>query len=219
MIPLGVLAQRQAATGGGLPVSDTFTRADNATSLGDAETGHPWLVTPSDAAGVSVNRLRWNNYFFLSGSERMVTAVAVVETGEADVTVTANSGEGPTGTFAFVVARYEDESNYYRLQHQNDPSSRGYVVRVTGGVVDVIATDVDWCPPNASHEHSLTVREEGGATRIIARTGGVQRYSGLDSTSGRPMGTKHGVRAETGAETAWPLDAYVDGFTVTDPAY
>lgn len=98
-------------SGGGvsLPVTDTFTRADNASSLGVADTGHAW-TTHAGTMGINGNRA----YCPTLGSIGTFTgSIATVETGEADVTIDITMPTARSAiSFDGIIFRYSDNNNF-----------------------------------------------------------------------------------------------------------
>jgi len=84
-------------------VSDTFTRADNAASLGNAETGQAWEVL-SGTWGISSNRA----YIASTSGGR---DIAVVDSGFADVTIGLTLPV--VATSARLIFRLTDASNHF----------------------------------------------------------------------------------------------------------
>jgi hypothetical protein len=92
----------------GLPpwlVGDSFARADNATALGNANTGQTWTASSGS----------WKILTKAAQGQAAANNIATIETGVADhwanVTLTYPD---TTGTKA-IVARYADSSNFYRF--------------------------------------------------------------------------------------------------------
>lgn len=108
-------------------VNDGFTRANNATSLGTADSGQAWVSdTPSSLWGISSNTAQ---------SQNAASGLTTVNSAVADCTVTAVLTLG-TNTTGGVAWRATDSSNYFFL-YLNSGAVYKYVAgSLTGPVIN-----------------------------------------------------------------------------------
>lgn len=171
----------------GVEVMDSFNRANNASTLGTADTGQTWTYANS-TWGISSNHATMT-------VGNLVRGHASVEVGSADMLVTATVyGTALQDAFPWVVARYVDPDNCYAVQTgQETATGRTKLVRRIGAAQDALATILDEASFPDGTVVGLSTVEEGGGTRIIVTADGVEVANYLDSTSGRPAGTKAGL--------------------------
>jgi hypothetical protein len=97
--------------GGGaasISITDTFTRADSALTLGSAETGQPWVVIGTDVFGISTNRA-----YLVSGGGTSGRRVAYIDTGAASGTLQVRAAS--SGASWNVDFRITDGLNFYQI--------------------------------------------------------------------------------------------------------
>ena len=175
MIPLGVLAG--SARVGVLAVSDSFNRADNASSLGTADSGHVWTAH-TGTWGIDGNRARC---YTLTDDRH-----ATVNLGASDQRIVADLSPSD-GTFTGVLGRWTDAANCYWLS--TTPYGDFFLARSIGDDIQVL---------DATEAYPVTVTleitEEAGGTRLLAKADGVTKINYLDTTIGRPLtGTRVGL--------------------------
>lgn len=160
-------------------ITDSFTRADSTSSLGNADTGQAW-VAAEGTWGISSNQA----YYVSGGSSRK----AYIEASTADCTVTVTmSGEMDYGGLMF---RYTDANNYNMVY--NGPAV-GYPAEVrtkVSGTDTVVATF-----PRMAAGARVRVRMAGSAIQVLVD--GVQVYSG--TVTANQSATKHGLHVSSTA--------------------
>ena len=191
MIPLGVLAGSARVASG--PVSDSFNRADGA--IGTADSGHVWTAHSGT----------WNTF---SNKAVCVTAtddrLCTVDYA-ANATIQATTATAG-GRYPGLVARFVDTSNLYLLIA--DPADFA-LYRKQGGTYNLISIITT---ANETNPVTFIVTEEAGGTRLVSKRAGVTHHNVLDNTTGRPAGTRVGMRF--GFAAGSPLtDASWDDFT------
>ncbi len=113
-------------------VSDTFTRADNASSLGNAETGQAWVPGNfGDIAVLPTYGVSGNKAYCPNGGDQ-TDPHEWAESGFADVTITANvTVTGPA--YLGLLFRRLDSSNYFSAR-LNTATNDLTLLRNLGGV-------------------------------------------------------------------------------------
>lgn len=168
-------------------ITDTFNRADSATSLGTAGTGQSWEQLRG-TFGIS------SNVAYLASFVAGEINLTAVDSGEADVDIFAQvTVNPPVDAWIGIVYRVQDANNFrYFFHYQTFNGFTVYSGRVQAGastydhlnatnLVASIATPVDlrvWC--------------QGSTIRVYRN--GVQMGSDFTSTFNQTM-TKHGVLA------------------------
>lgn len=178
MILLGCLASAYVAPAvGGTLAADTFTRADNATSMGDAETGGTWATTGT--WGILSNRARCY----------ADDAVATLDVGlsygyRAQVDIFRHDWPG-------LVLRYTSLDNMYWLEL--DASGLKLMRRLSGTTSTLATLITNYATPTTFY---VEVTEPGGTLFTVwsSRNGTPATYT--DSTTGRPTGTRVGLRGQ-----------------------
>ena len=192
MIPLGVLAG--SARVGAATVSDTFNRADG--SIGTADSGHVWTAHAGTWDILS------NKAVCSAAAADMVCTVDYAANCTIQSSMVAATSRNPG-----IVGRFVDVSNFYLLSVS---SGNFDLYRKQGGtytqlnLANTIST--------AGLPVTLVISEEAGGTRLITKLNGDTTQNVLDNTSGRPSGTRVGMRFGYGGGT--PLtEASWDDFT------
>lgn len=196
---LALLAARTAPTASA--ISDTFSRADNPSSLGTTETGQAWEII-SGTWGVT------NGTMYKSAGSVGSRNHAVVDYGATDMRITAKTpvmGSGPA--YPCIAGRFVDAGNAYFLQFAPNPSVVG---RRVGGVNVTILSNLGTTV--AGDTMSLSLREVAGSTVVTAYRNGVQIGTYTDTLAGRPMGTRGGIFSHSVY-----TDARFDDFTIEAP--
>ena len=167
-------------------ITDTFTRADSTSTLGSTES--PVLAWTADNGtwGISSNQAYVATQ---SGFDNRAT----ISVGQANMDVSAvivNASED-----VGLLASYVDASNYYYAQVDAGGTVR--VLRHQGGAdTNLITGVVGW---SSGSTLRLVTNDSGSGTQVTAYIGATQIYTGLDTTSGRPAGTRAGFRSGSGA--------------------
>ena len=186
MMPLGVLASaRVAPSGGPTTITDTFTRADSTTTLGSTETGQAWQVI-AGTAGI------------LSGQARGYTNLCdvVVDFGTPNMAVSVDYVV--PAPYLRIFAHYVDSSNYYGLLMQSSGlAPRLY--RLYGGVEASLTPSTTVA---AGDRITMEAFETGSGTRLRVLRNGVEVFLITDTSAGRPLGTKCGMRLSATGQTA-----------------
>lgn len=204
MIPLGILGGSVVTEAAGFTtITDSFNRADNASTLGTADTGQAWSGTGT-----------WG---ILGNAARCVATNdtwQTVETGLSDgyvATVTlVSAGDNKYPGIQF---RHAASNHWYGVIFQPGSGifTGIYLARNLSGSITVpggVSTIPGGVGPGAVLE--LTVTDESGNTRIVAKVNGVERLNRLETTAGRPAGTRVGIRGQAAAY------AQFDNFSVAE---
>ena len=171
---------RPVSAGGGV-ITDTFTRANNASSLGNTETGQAWQII--DGTWGVVNGTMYKSAGAADSRNR-----AVVDFGSTDMLVTITLANALGGiAYPGIIAGFENEDAYYMLVLL----SQSTVIRRAGGSSATIISALG--TTGAGETMSLGIKEVGGSTVVTAFRNGVQIGTYTDSLAGRPVGTKAGV--------------------------
>ena len=182
-------------------ITDTFTRADSATSLGTTETGQAWEIV-GGTWGVT------NGTMYKSVGGASTRAHAVVDWGSADMSVTVQiPSRGTAAGYPCLVGRFVDEGNGYFVQLNPSP---GTLARRVGGVNTVVISNLGTTV--AGDSMKLSIREQGGGTVLTVYRNGTQVSTYTDTAVGRPAGTRAGVFSY-----GVYVDARFDNFTVEAP--
>lgn len=87
-------------------VTDTFTRADNAGALGNADTGQAWLTIVGNAFGISSNQA-------YNTDTANTLSIAAIDAGASNVRIACTVTR--TTQVAGVAFRISDSSNYWTV--------------------------------------------------------------------------------------------------------
>ena len=171
---IAVIAGRRRRRGGlRVVVSDTFTRANNASSLGSAETGQVWAQVVGTGWGIDTNQAA------LSAS--VGNDLAVVDSGVSVCSVAATL-TGVTGNNAGLAFSVTDASNWWGLW---GGSGGLFLIKNAAGVQTVPASDAV-----AIAEGSVLKVTRSGAS-ITCAVNGVVRLTLSDAFNA--SATKHGL--------------------------
>jgi hypothetical protein len=191
-VSLLALLGARAAAGGGLTTvaEDTFTRADS-TSLGSTEIGSFAWTEHVGNIEIKSNAV---NAVYANGQNHAAT----FDSGESDVTVTANVSTSTTGdrTVLDVMLRYVNASNWVAMGVR-DESSRNTLIlhRNVAGAESTVASYAAGFGPNENHEIVAVC----SGTSIEVFLNGVSRIS--TTVSDHSTATRQGVRWFTNATT------------------
>ena len=181
-------------------ITDSFNRANNATSLGVTDTGETWEQIGTGIVGVTGN----------TAYRATSNGFAVVDFGRADMHVSVKIVTA-SDFFAGCQARVVDANNFYGVDTGSGGGVTAKAVRFIGGAqANVVGVATYTIAPGDTV--GISCKEEGGSTRVKLFVNGAVRGSALDSTAGRPMGTKAGIRPNNNASTR------LDDFSVVAPA-
>ena len=183
MIPLGVLASSYVTPAGGVTLAaDTFTRADSTTNMGDAETGGTWATTGT--WGIRSNRARCYSADTVASLD-----VGIASGYRAQVDMLAHNWPG-------LVVRFTDTNNFYWLEAYSPSGSTIYLElrrRMAGVTVVGLATRTI---PTAATTVYVEVNETIGTDFAFWTTENTTPTTYSDTTSGRPAGTRVGLRGQ-----------------------
>lgn len=188
-VPSYTMAAAQA-----LLVADDFNRADGPLSM--SSSGHTWTLEE----GTQMPAVKDNHLVrgFTGGTSPIVS----VPVGQADMLVSANS---LGGGYPVIYARLTNKAtDTYKLDMGNDGiTPRAYR---NGASLGAPVT----C--QLGDKVGISVKEEGGGTRVLILVNGVQAASYLDTASPRPAATKAGLSVNHVSDAAgW------DNFEVRAP--
>lgn len=187
--------RRREGSGGGaafVTITDAFTRADSAVSLGSTEGTNvkAWSAL-SGTWGISTNAA-YNPSATADGA-------AVIDASATDVTVTLSLAAGGTAGICF---RATDASNYYRACRFGTDLQ---LQKRVAGVNTSLVADFPYTPVA---NDVLVVIASGSS--LTVKVNGVTRLTATDSTY--LTQTKHGICCSTGdAALRW------DNFSVSSP--
>ena len=182
MIPLGVLASRYVAPAGGVTLAaDTFTRADSAISMGDAETGGTWATTGT--WGILSNRARCYSADTVASLD-----IGIASGYRAQVDMFAHNWPG-------LVVRFTDTNNFYWLEALSPSGFTIYLElrRRLGATLVSLATRTI---TTAATTVYVEVSETIGTDFAFWTTENTTPTTYSDTTSGRPAGTRVGLRGQ-----------------------
>jgi len=177
-------------------ITDTFNRTNSATTLGTTETGETWAVTSGSVWGIT------SNTAYRVSPATSARHAATVEVSSADMVVSATAPSPGTLTYPGVTGRFTNIDNCYLLWFQSDTSSYWVMRRIAG-----VQTGLGSVSASAGLAFSLSLKEEAGGTRVIGKVAGTEFYNELDTTAGRPTGTRAGIFTYVGG-TAAKLDDF-----------
>lgn len=113
-------------------VADSFIRANSTTNLGSTDTGNvPWVQTGVQDWGISSNLM-------YKSSNVVGASSATVETGTTDHDVRCIITQRNTANTQGLVARWQDNSNYYYLEVPTTGIMR--LLKVVAGVTTILAS-------------------------------------------------------------------------------
>ena len=174
------------AAGVGLPVSDDFNRADNASSLGTATSGHVWTAL-GGTWGISSNKAHISNATGLKP--------AYVECGAADVSVqaTLNKTDASNNLNRIGIAfRISDASNFLYAYYLTSTGLR--LFKLVAGVNTQIGT----ATVTGTNNDVLKVVTSGDQIEVYQN--GVLKIGPITETHNQTA-TKHGLFFEVGGSS------------------
>ena len=164
-------------------ISDSFNRADNATTIGKTDTGQVWIVEDG-TFGISANKVK------LFAGAKSYYSMAVVDPGRSNCTIKLDVTYY-TNQSAGIGFRASNKTDF--LQFAID-SSGVSLKRYTNYTSTVIGTPYAFTPVNGT-TYKLSVKLAGNS--IIASLDGVERISVTDSFNATI--TRHGLRFPNGS--------------------
>lgn len=184
-------------------VSDAFTRADNASSLGTADSGQVWTAH-AGTWGISSNRAVPPATLGTASVDAGATLVTVQLTG-----IPAGVGNTDVG----LLARFVDTSNYLFLNVSKTGSvMQARMFKRVGGTNTGITTLVNPAAPDATNPFTMkVVFSSATAGEAFVNGASVGTFTGLDAVLQTP--TRYGlwVNGSSG-------NARYDDLTITDGA-
>lgn len=177
-VKVGVTLHEAGGSGSSIIVSDTFTRADSATTLGSADTGHAWTAY-AGTWGISTNRA----YQAAFGTD----APVAVDSGRADCTVRVTLAviQGITAAVGLTF-RLSDASNWFRLVMSSDSL---VLQKNTAGSLTVVTS-------------VAVTRVDGMKLKVILAGSGISCYADdvlkfTVSDSHNATATRHGLNVHS----------------------
>lgn len=161
-------------------VLDSFTRADNALSAGNAETGQAW-VARNGTFGIILNEL-----YRPAGAGR---GIVTIDSGVYDVIAQVKHGTAiAVGANSGMVLRYVDASNYWWVAQSQ---VAGFAQKLVAGVV---VANVGWATGNAIGQ-ILKVHLIGETCKVFANAVEVGSVTSANTANGQA--TDHGIQVNT----------------------
>lgn len=169
-------------------LTDTFTRANSTTTLGSTESPVKAWSADNGTWGINTNQAY---VVTQSGFDSRAT----VDVGAANMDVSAAI---TTAQDAGVMASYVDASNYYLAKIISGSVT---VIRRQGGSDTTLGSGGTWTDGATLR---LVTNDSGSGTQVTAYIGATQVFTTLDTTAGRPAGTRAGFRDGTGGSPGAP---------------
>ena len=169
-------------------ISDGFNRANNALTLGNADTGQAWQAL-SGTWGVSNGKA----YVAVAGA---VTSVCSIESGVSNCSVSADA---TFGTYSGIVFRLSDSSNYVLARISSDGLK---LFTIAAG----LPTEIGSCSFTAVIGTTYNIKVTAISPNITVKLDGVERITAVSAFNSTT--TKHGFRQLTN------LDDKYDNFVV-----
>ena len=169
------------------PITDTFNRADSATTLGSTDTGQAWQ-TVYGTAGISGNQARaYTN-----------AARSVIDLGAANMSVAADL----TASAAYIglVVRWVDESNFISADTQESGGKFRLYKTIAGVQVAVGGVIPDGF--GVPRRIALEAFDDGTGTTVRRYIDGVLIATDFIGDANRPHGTKGGLTLGGNSQTA-----------------
>jgi pectate lyase len=193
---MGTLATLGVGGGATLLIQDTFTAVNGTTLPGHAPDvntpGNAWVVQ-SGAGNIQNNKAQCSTGVW----------VATIDSGQANVTVTADIVLSVAGSDDGPVVRFQDANNYWFADASG--SNNFILYEKTGGsFVQRASTTV-----TVSTGTTYTVQVQASGTTITATINGGNPIS-YGSATDFQTATKHGIKLDNATDTA-------DNFKVTTP--
>lgn len=180
MIPLGLYGAARPVIS--TIITDSFNRADNASSLGTTDTGEAWEVS-AGTWGIVGNRA------YRSAGATGQRSHASVDVGSMSHRVEVRIPDiGTTGGYPSLAARFQDSDNCYFLQLAPAPT---VFTRRSGGVNTTLGASMG--TTTFSHLIALSCVETESGTVLTAYRDGAELGTYTDTASGRPSGTRAGL--------------------------
>jgi hypothetical protein len=150
-------------------VSDSFDRADNASSLGNSDTGQTWIIG-SGTWAISSNQAK--------GTGNNITALQDIGSSNAKISVTVGAAID-----SGIVFRYKDENNYFRFVRVG--AGNVYLQKKVSGTL----TTLQNISSAVAVGDILTVIASGDSIQVLKN--GTSLYTTTDSSY--LLNTKHGI--------------------------
>lgn len=177
---IGFAPLKRGLNRGKIRVYDSFSRPDNAGSLGNAETGQPWETISGSM------QLKDNSAMPVSGAGYCVSIINANMT-DCEITTVIKV----PGNESRVIFRLVDANNFWQLQAK----STGYnLYKKISGSYTTVGESV--CMPQSADIVEVTLR--GNSIKIDVNS--VQLFNITDSACNR--GSKHGIGSHSASATA-----------------
>lgn len=161
-------------------VFDTFDRPDNATGIGNAETGQLWTY-PSTAWGIQGNQAY--------PTSAQSTNLALIESGVSDCEVSSDVILGSTDG---ICCRATDGGNYVVARIAISSGGLGLFKIVSGTATQLGVYNFGAV---AGNTYNIKIISNGASLKVLLD--GVERISATDSFN--QTATKHGLRVASGS--------------------
>jgi len=163
-----------------VPVTDSFTRADSATALGNAETGQTWTV-PSGTWGISTNK-------------------AYAPSADSTGTVAWVDGGGPNATIDVDVT-YGAPGDAVMFRGIGATKGDGWSVMLTNGLISVLTPEFASTAVSGAATHTVGVTYH---IKIVLNGTSIQVYRDTvlvlsHASATQQTNTKYGIRAVAAA--------------------
>lgn len=179
-------------------VEDHFTRADSATTPGNADTGQAWIVPLNNAGGQPVFGISSNQLYCATAADN--DNYAYVDAGVSDCTVQVKIAATGTSASMGLYVRASDAANGYTSSltalFKRVAASNGTVITYSQAFVAGDTMRITMSGPN------IEVFRDAGTTGAFVSVG---TYSSATYQSN----TKHGVRESTASTTGNRFDDFL----------
>jgi hypothetical protein len=96
----------------GLPITDSFNRADNATTLGNADTGQAWQIVAGTGSTTTWGIIS-NQAYNIAGQD----SFAIQDAAVSDCTIQVKVSDTSTKQYSRLIFRFVDKDNHFMLQN------------------------------------------------------------------------------------------------------
>lgn len=192
-------AAASALSGGGISITDSFTRADSTSALGTTTTGSKTWVQTAGTWGIATNKA------YVSSGTASQVCIAAVDATVADCTIAATFTAGAASNTGLAF-RVTDASNFYQVDTHVGGTASIAMFKCVGGAFTAISI-----PATAAFVSGdvLTVVLLGSS--ITLKKNGTTFATVTDSTF--TTQTKHGMYIE--APTGTSPGGRIDDFSIT----
>jgi hypothetical protein len=182
-------ATRRRRRGSGLIVSDTFTRADSAVSMGSTEAGARVWAPLAGVWGISANQA----YLAVASAE----AATAVDSGVSSCTISMRLSAAPGGQG--IVFRAQDAANYWRAVFF---LGSFYLQKNVAGVI----ANVPGSPVAIAPALNDVIKVILLLDSVIVKVNEIQRYNLVDAQF--QAATKHGLAQSSTGDITFRYDDF-----------